>query len=607
MEKQNMQRKENSRKAIVLLSAGILLTSILLALSLYQMLSNYQNRVIEGQTQQMTHLVRSVTNSIEVYVEEYRRDLRIAAGDISHFYEDMEVDKESLLCYLREQVAIRGNNLGCAFYETAEGERFFSAPFENWDTVREMYSDDEGEQMELVRTGQRDFYLRLSAKTVSGGRLSFFLDIRAMYEQTASYITLGENGYIMLKASDGMILNHPVEEQIGIDVIDDRQAEYPDFDLTELAAMVDDQLAGKTGTAIYESYWWAEEEPSRVRKISSYEPAHLGNDFIVVSAVIDYSELSIPIRDGMVRILAVAGSLGAMLILLLVGFVRVMLRMRSYEAENARLRQLNEQLEALREKEERLAHQQRLQLLGTMTGGIAHEFNNLLTPIMGYSVILLADTEPTSERYADLQEIYDSAKKAKEIIDQLSQFSGKNAEKTFRSLPITQVIHKAMVMVNSIIPRHIRLENRLSDTEAAVWGNPTQITQILLNLCNNAIHAMKDVEQGELVVESQILTPDKKKHPFFRGKEKKLFYRLSIRDNGCGMSEETLAQIYVPFFTTKKAGEGTGLGLSIVQRIVEAHHGLLCVTSAPGEGTEFVVYLPLERPSEETIKGGKKL
>lgn len=309
--------------------------------------------------------------------------------------------------------------------------------------------------------------------------------------------------------------------------------------------------------------------------------------------MIDYDEISLPVSNGVIRILVVAGFLGALLIMLLALLAVLWRSMNRFQAENAYLRKLNEQLEELRAREEKLAHQQRLQLLGTMTGGIAHEFNNLLTPIMGYSAMLLMDAEEGSEQKQDLQEIYDSAEKAKEIIDQLSRFSGKNAEKTFRSIPIAEVVDKAMLMVESICPKSVTLDRCLEKTEVSIMGNPTQIHQLLLNLCNNAFYAMKDTENARLILESHVVKGEKKVNPFFKGKEKQMFYRLSVRDNGCGMSPETLEQIYVPFFTTKKAGEGTGLGLSVVHRIIDAHGGLLCVTSQPGEGTEFVIWLPV--------------
>ena len=346
-------------------------------------------------------------------------------------------------------------------------------------------------QLALVQMGEKNFYLKISAETSGGGNLGLFLSIRSLYEKTASYISLGEEGYIMLKTSDGRILTHPAENQIGMYVIKDRQKEHPEYDLTELQAMVEKQLAGETGTAMYASYWWPEDPPRRVRKVSAYQPAHLGDDFLIVSAVIDYDEISLPVSNGVIRILVVAGFLGALLIMLLALLAVLWRSMNRFQAENAYLRKLNEQLEELRAREEKLAHQQRLQLLGTMTGGIAHEFNNLLTPIMGYSAMLLMDAEEGSEQKQDLQEIYDSAEKAKEIIDQLSRFSGKNAEKTFRSIPIAEVVDKAMLMVESICPKSVTLDRCLEKTEVSIMGNPTQIHQLLLNLCNNAFYAMK--------------------------------------------------------------------------------------------------------------------
>ena len=114
-------------------------------------------------------------------------------------------------------------------------------------------------------------------------------------------------------------------------------------------------------------------------------------------------------------------------------------RQKAVERENCHLREVNERLEELRRREEAMAHQQRLQLIGTMTGGIAHEFNNLLTPIMGYSAMMLSEMDEKNQYYTDVQEILSSAERAKEIISQISAFSGKNSEQSFREIPVSQV------------------------------------------------------------------------------------------------------------------------------------------------------------------------
>lgn len=590
------ESKKKIRKKIIFLLAGVILLAGILAVAVYLMLSSYQKSVVNGQVQQMVYLVQSVTNSIEEYVDEYEVTLNVMLQD-PVFLEAEEAcltgEAEEMEGYLKAQQNLRSGTLGLVGYRSPDGRQYVSEQPEEYSEIRQMTNAANAVQLALVQMGEKNFYLKISAETSGGGNLGLFLSIRSLYEKTASYISLGEEGYIMLKTSDGRILTHPAENQIGMYVIKDRQKEHPEYDLTELQAMVEKQLAGETGTAMYASYWWPEDPPRRVRKVSAYQPAHLGDDFLIVSAVIDYDEISLPVSNGVIRILVVAGFLGALLIMLLALLAVLWRSMNRFQAENAYLRKLNEQLEELRAREEKLAHQQRLQLLGTMTGGIAHEFNNLLTPIMGYSAMLLMDAEEGSEQKQDLQEIYDSAEKAKEIIDQLSRFSGKNAEKTFRSIPIAEVVDKAMLMVESICPKSVTLDRCLEKTEVSIMGNPTQIHQLLLNLCNNAFYAMKDTENARLILESHVVKGEKKVNPFFKGKEKQMFYRLSVRDNGCGMSPETLEQIYVPFFTTKKAGEGTGLGLSVVHRIIDAHGGLLCVTSQPGEGTEFVIWLPV--------------
>ena len=590
------QDKKTGRK-IAALILGTLIAAAALVISVYILLSRYQESMVDAQCEQMLSLARSVANSIQVYVEEYEKDLM--AESLSSSLAEMESEAlagnpDELTAWLQTQMDAREGDLALASLTLPDGTVLRSTEIEETESIRTMSGDGDAVTIRLVCLEDDTYCLCLSAQTEVGGELAFYLDVLQIYEQTASYITLGEEGYVMIKDSDGLILMHPVEEQIGLYAVAGRQALYPDLDYESLEEMIAQQMSGEEGITIYDSYWWAEDPPTATTKVSAYSPAQIGDDFLIISAVIDYSELTVPVSSGAYRILAVAGVLGTIVLVMFFALFIMIRRERRIEQENAYLKQVNEQLEELRKREERMSHQQRLQLIGTMTGGIAHEFNNLLTPIMGYASLLLAETPEEDEKHQDLQEIYDSAEKAKEITDQLTQFSGKNAEKTFRSISLTQVIDKAMVMAASVKPKNVTIETDLEKRPCTVLGNPTQIQQIILNLCNNAFHAMRGKEHGLLRLESTLMKPDRKKDPFFKGKEKKTFYRLSIRDNGCGMDAETLEQIFVPFFTTKKSGEGTGLGLSIVQRIAENHGGLLCVRSEPGEGTEFILYLPIE-------------
>ena len=614
MEASGKTRKRNSKKVkqigeekgsgsripfsrnIPLLFAAILLTASLFGVSVYGVLSDYQANLLRNQEKQLSMIAENVSNSLEVLIREYQKEMEALMGTEA-FQEAAKMadrgDKEMAEAFLlAEQTAKQPLLSGTAYL--ADGEADSILPETDVTYQKTLTKAGASTRMEVVADGSRAYYLRLTRENPSGGRLVFYLSLSELYQKTAAYIKMGEKGYVMVKDSDGVILMHSLEEQIGQNVIADRQAEHPDYDFSELKELVARQKRGETGVQVYHSYWWAEEEPHRVKKISAFTPALAGDDFLIVSAVIDYEELAVPIHEGAVKMMLVIGGFGALLLLL---FFSLMFSLRSrsrMQRENDRLRQLNEQLEELRRREEILAHKQRLELIGTMTGGIAHEFNNLLTPIMGYSALLLADEEDgEGERREELQEIYDSAVKAKEIIDQISRFSGKNSEKTFRNIAVTPVIQKALNLALSGQKRKVKLQCSLAGSEYRIQGNPTQLQQIVLNLCTNAFYAMQGREDAALVVESEVLRPEKKMDPFFKGKEKQLFYRLTIQDNGCGMEPEILEQIFVPFFTTKKAGEGTGLGLAVVHRMVEAHGGHICVESTVGTGTKFVIYLPV--------------
>lgn len=595
-EEKGSESKIPFSRNIRLLFAAVLLTAALFGVSVYGVLSNYQENLLQNQEKQLSMIAENVSNSLEVLIREYQQEME-ALIRTEAFQEAAKRadrgDKEMAEAILwAEQTAKQPLLSGAAYL--ADGEADAILPETDVTYQKTLTKTGASARMEVVAGGSRAYYLRLTRENPSGGRLVFYLSLSELYQKTAAYIKMGEKGYVMVKDSDGVILMHSLEEQIGQNVIADRQAEHPDYDFSELKELVARQKSGETGVQVYHSYWWAEEEPHRVKKISAFTPALAGDDFLIVSAVIDYEELAVPIHEGAVKMLLVIGGFGALLLLL---FFSLMLSLRSrsrMQRENDRLRQLNEQLEELRRREEILAHKQRLELIGTMTGGIAHEFNNLLTPIMGYSALLLADEEDgEGERREELQEIYDSAVKAKEIIDQISRFSGKNSEKTFRNIAVTPVIQNALNLALSGQKRKVKLQCSLAGSEYRIQGNPTQLQQIILNLCTNAFYAMQGREDAALVVESEVLRPEKKKDPFFKGKEKQLFYRLTIQDNGCGMEPEVLEQIFVPFFTTKKAGEGTGLGLAVVHRMVEAHGGHICVESTVGTGTKFVIYLPV--------------
>ena len=249
------------------------------------------------------------------------------------------------------------------------------------------------------------------------------------------------------------------------------------------------------------------------------------------------------------------------------------------------LLQLNERqkkLEQINLQTQQLAHHQRLETIGTLTSRISHEFNNLLTPIMSYSLMTLEKLPPSEEELADnLIEIFNASEKAKEIISRLSDLSRKNSPNTFRTASLDVLIQKALTVATPAKPKEVEIRLNLNCWDQRIRVNEIQITQMLLNLILNAFHAME--ETGILEI-STAYDDDS--------------VVLQISDTGCGIPAELHSKIFEPFFTTKDSGKGTGLGLAIVAQVVEDHEGSIHLTSQPGKGTVFTVKIPRMQAAE---------
>ena len=250
---------------------------------------------------------------------------------------------------------------------------------------------------------------------------------------------------------------------------------------------------------------------------------------------------------------------------------------RTLEKKQRSARQLEETLRSL-------AHHQRLETIGTLTSSIAHEFNNLLTPIMGYSLMALEKLSPDQEEiYDDILEVYNTSRKAKLIISRLSDLSRRQSENSFRQVSVDQLIQKTLDVATPAKPRDVNIRLDLNCWDQRITANEIQLNQMLLNLILNGFQAMGEGE-GRMEISSSFDAD---------------FIHLQVADTGCGIAPENLERIFEPFFTTKESGKGTGLGLAIVAQVVEDHGGRIRVDSRPGEGTTFHIFLP-RNPGEQT-------
>ena len=259
--------------------------------------------------------------------------------------------------------------------------------------------------------------------------------------------------------------------------------------------------------------------------------------------------------------------------------------------------------------ESHLRQSQRMESIGTLAGGIAHDFNNILGAVMGYTEMALKKSIVDEHLRHYLQQIFKASERARDLVKQILVFSRKVDEKLM-PIRVSPIIKEVLKLLRATLPSTIKIsQNIYSDTDI-ILADPTQIHQIMMNLCTNAAGAMPE-KKGEIKVS---LVSEKIDSDFSSGLDSGMYLKLTVSDTGIGMDSRTIGRIFDPFFTTKKPGEGTGLGLSVVYGIVKSYGGTITVQSEVGKGTEFCVYLPLfmkegehkEEKPEESMIGGKE-
>ncbi len=249
------------------------------------------------------------------------------------------------------------------------------------------------------------------------------------------------------------------------------------------------------------------------------------------------------------------------------------------------------QMEVDRQRlEDQLRQSQKMEAIGTLAGGIAHDFNNILSTMQGFTWLLLADKDEDSEERSYLNEIYAAGERAAGLIQQILTFSRTDSQEK-KPLKLSPLVKEAIRFMRAAIPKSIEIRQQIITDSKAVQANATQIHQIIINLCTNALHAMKD-EQGVLSVSLDQVN-ESHNHELSQEFPDQEFIRITISDTGHGISPKIKGRIFEPFFTTKEIGEGTGLGLSVVHGIIKNHDGRIFVHSERNKGTTFVIYLPV--------------
>ncbi|NQU61640.1 MAG: PAS domain S-box protein [Rhodospirillales bacterium] len=247
---------------------------------------------------------------------------------------------------------------------------------------------------------------------------------------------------------------------------------------------------------------------------------------------------------------------------------------------------------ATREREQlqtQLRQAEKLKTIGTLAGGIAHDFNNILTPIIGYSHMALGEVAEGSQAYSDIERVVKGANRAKDLVKQILTFS-RRGELEMLPMEMQKVVEDALKLIEASSPANVEIHPEIDPNCPPIMGDPSQLHQVVMNLCTNAFSAMKD-SGGVLKVS---LEPFEVEAKFAKGQSgiRRNYNKLRISDTGAGIDPETLERIFEPFFTTREVGEGTGMGLATVHGIIASHGGEIFVDSKPGEGTSFDIYLP---------------
>jgi signal transduction histidine kinase/ActR/RegA family two-component response regulator len=239
--------------------------------------------------------------------------------------------------------------------------------------------------------------------------------------------------------------------------------------------------------------------------------------------------------------------------------------------------------------EMRLRKAQRLEGIGTLAGGIAHEFNNILGAILGYGEMALLALRRNAVARRHIEQIMKAGERAQSVIDQVLAFS-RQPTRHYRPMHAEPVVAEAVEFVRASLPATIVVETDLEDKGAAMLGDPTELQQVVMNLCTNAAQAMDG--RGLLTVELSLVDVTENLALSHGNLPPGSYLRLTVRDTGHGIEPAILERIFEPFFTTKAVGSGSGLGLSTVHGIVTQQGGALHVESVPGQGATFTAYFP---------------
>ncbi|MFH0728714.1 MAG: PAS domain S-box protein [Pseudomonadota bacterium] len=245
-----------------------------------------------------------------------------------------------------------------------------------------------------------------------------------------------------------------------------------------------------------------------------------------------------------------------------------------------------------------LLQAQRMEAVGTLAGGIAHDFNNILGGIIGYAELAMMNQtpDPENKQHVYLRRVLEAGNRAKDLVRQILKFS-RGSIPAMVPISLGPIVKESINLLQSILPKNITVQQHVTADPDKITGDPTQVHQVIMNLCTNAYHAMRDTG-GLLTIDLENTRIESPRESMSLGVPPGDYIRLCVSDTGHGIAPELLGRIFEPYFTTKKTSDGTGLGLSVTMGIVKSHNGLIEVASGLCKGTRFDLYFPATSAAE---------
>ena len=579
--------KLGKRNIAIILSVCAILVGVL---SLALTVKDFQKTLIEKQDENMMEIAgitdRNVSNILKSDLAELRYAIRqpnvihaerIWRGSGNNY--ELQENLSSLLANIGNAfigTIVVSNGKVIAASDVSYGYSFYDAD--------RFVNNEAGLDLDYVtrlKDGKETIMLALVVPNTKKDLLYAALyDMKALYRQIAYTSVEGEKKILLYCNEYGVFLHDPgdYQSQEAMDMI------YRNGDIYPEVRILKDSESGKVRSA--DTFIGKDSGGNETQHRIVVLPSSINRNGVFAVAILDsYENTILPINAAMFRLV---GSL----VLTVLGIALMLFML--YQLNRAEIRQQNEiellkvkqrETQEIMEKTQELAHTQRLTMIGTMTAGIAHEFNNLLTPIMGYSIMTMDKLPPDDTECNDnLIEIYEAARKAKAIISRLSMLSRKTTPGGFQPCRPDKIAEDAAASAKPLKPLNTETILELNCGSLEILANEIELHQLLLNLIINSFHAIGDRE-GHVTVGTK---------PVENG------VQLFVKDDGPGIPKEFLHRIYDPFFTTKESGKGTGLGLAIAAQAVNHHNGRISVETEEGKGCCFTVFIPLTQEKTES-------